>query len=355
MLNRLIAFKKKLVEKQLDAMMVTNPRNIRYLSGFTGTSGALLITCQAQYLITDFRYTEQARLQSSDFELVKANESYPKTIKNIAEDLNLASIGFEENHLVFKTYEVYLQTLKPLFFMPASQIIDSLRVIKDKEEIALLSKAAELADNAFSHILLFIKPGVAEMDLALELEFFLKKNGAQAKAFDFIVASGQRGALPHGVATEKTINHQELITMDFGCVLQGYYSDMTRTVVLGEPSPKQREIYDIVLKAQKKGLRVLQEGISCHHVDYSSRSIIDKAGYGAHFGHSLGHGVGMDIHEEPRLAAGNEQVLKAGMVVTVEPGIYIPGWGGIRIEDMVIIEKDGINILTNSCKELMVL
>ncbi len=355
MQKRLSKLRKTLKAKEIDAILIIQPENIRYFSNFTGSSGHLLITANTNYLITDFRYVEQAKSQAPDFEVVKYERKLVDTLKELALSQNIKHLGFEEDYMVFKTYESYYQNLKPIKFVPAAQIMADLRVIKDDFELEQLKKSAQLADEAFSHIISMIKPGVKEIDIAVELEFYFRKKGATAKSFDFIVASGKRGALPHGVASDKEILSGELVTLDFGCIYNGYCSDITRTVGVGSIDSKQRKIYDIVLKAQIAGLEGLKAGITCDEADRNAREVIKKAGYGDYFGHSLGHGVGLEIHEEPRLVYDNSMLLKAGMVVTVEPGIYIPDWGGVRIEDMVVINKNKIEILTKTCKELLVL
>ncbi|MBI4640833.1 MAG: aminopeptidase P family protein, partial [Candidatus Tectomicrobia bacterium] len=218
-----------------------------------------------------------------------------------------------------------------------------------------IKKAAELTDAGFAHILKYIKPGMKEIDVALELEFFIRKNGGKGVAFSYIVASGERGAMPHGVASDKVISPGDLVTFDFGTSYNGYRSDMTRTIGIGDPSPKMRELYSTVLEAQLAGLQAIKAGIKCVDADAAARNIIKDAGYGEYFGHSLGHGVGLAIHEGPRVSQYSEEVLEAGMVVTCEPGIYIPNEGGVRIEDLVIVRENGCEILSHSPKELIVI
>ena len=350
--HRIVKIRGYLEEKGIDAFLVIKPQNIRYLSGFTGSSAQLLITKSKSYLVTDFRYLEQAHKQSSNYQVIKQEKKMTDTIKEICLQEEIKEVAFEEDHMVFKMYETYCQSLN---LLPASQFLTKIRAIKDQEEIILLKKAIALADQAFTHILSYIKPGVKEKDIALELEFFLRKNGADAKSFDFIVASGPRGALPHGVASHKEIKMGELVTMDFGCIYEGYCSDITRTVGVGELDDKQKKIYNIILESQLTGLNFIQANIECQDVDRIAREVIIKAGYGEYFGHSLGHGVGLEVHEEPKLAKGNDQLLQPGMVITIEPGIYISGFGGVRIEDIVLIHENNIEILTKSCKDLLII
>ena len=353
--HRIAKIKDYLEEKDIDGFLIIKPQNIRYLSGFTGSNGQLLITKSKSYLFTDFRYIDQAEQESSGYQIIKQEKKMIDAVKEICLQEKIKEMAFEEDQMVFKMYEAYYQALKPVSFVPASQFLSQIRAIKDQEEILLLKKATALADQAFKHILSYIKPGVKEKDIALELEFFLRKNGAEAKSFDFIVASGSRGALPHGVASDKEIKAGELVTMDFGCIYDGYCSDITRTVGVGKLEDKQKEIYNIVLEAQRAGLDFIQAGVECQNVDSAAREIIARAGYGEYFGHSLGHGIGLEVHENPTLAKGNEQKLQPGMVVTVEPGIYIPRFGGVRIEDMVLIQENYLEILTKSYKDLLII
>ena len=350
--HRIFKIRGYLEEESIDAFLVIKPQNIRYLSGFTGSSGQLLITRSKSYLITDFRYIDQAKQQSPNYQIIKQEKKMIDTVKEVCLQEGIKEVAFEEDQMVFKMYEAYYQALN---LVPASQFLTQIRAIKDHEEVILLKKTIDLADQAFTHILSYIKPGIKEKDIALELEFFLRKNGAEAKSFDFIVASGPRGALPHGVAADKEIKMGELVTMDFGCIYEGYCSDITRTVGVGQLGDKQKEIYNIVLESQLTGLNFIRANVECQEVDSIARGIIVKAGYGEYFGHSLGHGIGLEVHEDPKLAKGNGQLLQPGMVVTVEPGIYIPDFGGVRIEDIVLIHENSTEILTKSCKDLLII
>lgn len=353
--NRILKIRSYLEEKDLDAFLIIKKQNIRYLSGFTGSSGQLIITRSNNYLITDFRYIEQAKLQSPNYQIIKQEKKIIDTVKDICHKERIKRIAFEEDQMVFKAYETYNRELKPICLIPASHFLEKIRVIKDHDEIVLLKKAVDLADQAFKRILPYIKPGIKEKEIALELEFFLRKMGAEEKSFDFIVASGIRGALPHGVASDKELEKGEFVTMDFGCIFEGYCSDLTRTVGVGKLGSKQIEIYNIVLEAQTAGINSLRPFVKCQDVDSTAREVIIKAGYGDYFGHCLGHGVGLEVHEEPRLAKENHELLQPGMVVTIEPGIYIPGFGGVRIEDMVLIHENYIEILSKSYKELLII
>jgi len=238
---------------------------------------------------------------------------------------------------------------------PLESLVEELQMIKDQAEIEKIKKAVEIADQGFQFLIDFIKPGKSEKEVALELEFFMKRQGGEANAFDFIVASGKRGALPHGVASEKKIEIGDLVTIDFGTVYQGYHSDITRTLAVGEPSASLRDIYELVLTAQQKVIAEIKAGMDCFDADKIARDFIAEAGYKDNFGHGLGHGVGLEIHEAPRLSYTSKDVLKAGMVVTDEPGIYVSGLGGVRIEDDLLITESGCEVLNSATKELVIL
>lgn len=339
-------------ENKIDALLVTNPINRRYITNFTGTAGVALISAEEAFFITDFRYTEQATEQVKDFTVIEHKGSIEEEIQKQLKTLGIEKLGFEQNDVTFSAYQNYKKQLK-VQLVPVSGLIENLRLIKTDEEISVLKRAAEIADEAFEHIQSFLKPGAREIDIANELEFFMRKQGATSSSFDMIVASGERSALPHGVASEKEIQSGELVTMDFGALYQGYCSDITRTVAVGEISEQLREIYDVVLSAQLNGVEKIKAGMTGKEADATTRDIIVEKGYGEYFGHSTGHGIGLEIHEEPRLSTMADVVLKPGMVVTVEPGIYLPGIGGCRIEDDIVITETGNERLTKSSKDFI--
>ncbi|GAC43048.1 Xaa-pro aminopeptidase [Paenibacillus popilliae ATCC 14706] len=305
--------------------------------------------------MTDFRYTTQASDQAKHMQVVEYTSSMTDTLKQLLSEAGLTRIGFEQEHVTYSTYAAYSEQLQGIELVPVDRRVENLRMIKDAEELAVMREAAQLADKTFSHILGFIKPGVREKDLALEMEFFMRKLGATSSSFDTIVASGERSALPHGVASDRIIRGNEFITFDFGALYNGYCSDLTRTVVLGTPSEKHRDIYHIVLEAQLHALARIRPGMTGREADALARDMIKRHGYGDQFGHSTGHGVGMEVHEMPRLASSSDDVLTPGMTVTVEPGIYLPGFGGVRIEDDIVITDSGIELITQSTKELLIL
>lgn len=351
--QRLTKLLKLMDEQQLDAFLVTKPENRMYLSGFTGTSGMLYNTRERSYLITDARYTEQAAKEAPDYEIVQHGTSLAAALQKVILQSKSKRIGFEHNHVTMLQYQGLMQETPDAVWV--GQSIDMLRRIKDGEEINALRKAAALADKAFVHILSYLKPGVTEKDVALELEYYMRRAGAEKNAFDFIVASGKRSSLPHGVASEKTLHTGDLVTLDFGCVFNHYCSDITRTVGLGNANPQLLHIYEIVRQAQQAALQALRPDVRCCDADKVAREIIACHGYGQYFGHGLGHGVGLAIHEEPRLSPSDNSVLQPGMVVTVEPGIYVPDLGGVRIEDTVLITTDGCERLTHSSKDYIIL
>lgn len=336
----------------LQWFFVTDPKNVRYLSGFTGTSGYVLLNKSKAYFLTDFRYTEQAKKQCSHLETVIHK---PLVFDSVAELTKGAeSLLVEAGNLTWENYQKLQERLESTV-KGTKDLVEKLRIVKDKTEIALIEEAARITDEAFLEVCDFIKPGVREKDIARELEFAMKRKGASQVAFDFIVASGERGALPHGVASDKTVKAGEFVTLDIGAVYEGYHSDMTRTVAVGQGDGFLKEIYEIVLKAQEEALKAVKAGKSSFEIDKIARDIITDLGYGEDFGHGLGHGVGLDIHEQPRISPQADTILEENMIITIEPGIYLPQKGGVRIEDLVVVEAEGARRLSLSSKELIVL
>lgn len=345
----------ELMDKEgLDALLIDSPENRYYLTGFTGTAGRVLLTGKGAYFITDFRYVEQAKKQTEGYEIVELSFNFEKGLNELLKKDGVKRLGFESKAISHEQFLKYNEVLE-VELQKTTDLIEGLRVIKGPEEIEKIKKAVEITDAAFAHILGIIKPGVTEREIALELEFFQKRMGGEKNAFDFIVASGQRTSLPHGVASDKVIEKGDFVTLDFGVFYQGYCSDLTRTVVVGEPDEKQKEIYGLVLKAQLAVIERVKAGMSCKEVDEIARGIIGEAGYRENFGHGLGHGIGLEIHEAPRVSFTSETILQPGMVVTNEPGIYIPGWGGVRIEDDLLITEEGCEVLNKAPKELIIL
>lgn len=353
MAKRIKQLRRLLKESGIESLIIDGAENRFYLSGFTGTAGRILFTPDHNYFITDFRYVEQAEKQLEGYEIIKINKDLEKKLSKILHREGVSKLCFEAEAVNYKQYEKYKKALTGIQLEAVTGLISKLRIKKDREEISLIKTAAAVTDLAFTHILDFIKPGCTEREIALELEFFMKKQGAERNAFDFIVASGKRSSLPHGVASDRVIRDGDFITMDFGCFYNGYCSDMTRTIVVGKPTKKQRDIYDIVLKAQQEVKKRVKAGMLCKDVDAIARDIITDKGYGSRFGHGLGHGIGVEVHEEPRVSYTSDTVLEDGMVITDEPGIYIPEWGGVRIEDDLLITEDGCEVLNDSPRELI--
>jgi Xaa-Pro aminopeptidase len=350
--ERIIRLRKYLAEQDLDGIIISKPRNRRYFSGFTGSAGMLLVTREKLQLVTDFRYMEQAEQQAVDCEIVRVGAQYGTVMQALCQQAGVSRVGFESDFETWDGFRDLSQALTSISLHPLS--LDFFRMVKDEKEIVAIREAVRIADEAFSHVLSFIKPGIQEIDVASELEYAMRKLGSQRPAFDTIAVSGWRGALPHGLASAKLLEPGDMLTLDFGAVYDGYHSDITRTVVLGQAQPKQREIYDLVLRAQRAGVEAVAAGRRCVEVDAIARRIIAEAGYGEYFGHGLGHSLGLAIHEAPRLAPGaGDAILEENMIVTVEPGIYLPGWGGVRIEDTVLVSAGQGVILTASTKNML--
>jgi len=353
-MTKLTKLRESFQASSIDALLITSGKNRQYITGFTGSAGVAVVTEDKAVFITDFRYTEQAAKQCEGFEIVQHKGGLVDEIANVVKDLGVAKLGFEQDHVTFSTYLNYKTTIKA-DLVPVSGVIEKLRLIKSEQEIKILKEATQIADAAFEHILTYIKPGLTELDVSNELEFFMRKQGAVSSSFDIIVASGYRSALPHGVASDKVIEKGEFVTLDFGAYYKGYNSDITRTLAVGEPSDELKTIYDIVLEAQLRGMRGIKAGITGREADALTRDYITEKGYGEYFGHSTGHGLGMEVHEGPSLSVKSETVLEPGMIVTVEPGIYVAGLGGVRIEDDTIVTETGNETLSFSTKELIIL
>ncbi len=342
----------RLCEKLHDneAVFISSYPNIFYYSSFTSEDAYLLISKEARYLITDSRYILQARSQAKDFEVININDGFDK----IFSKLTAKYIGYEEAAMSVREYKrLRLKLADNQDFVERQSFINEMRKIKDENEIKKIAEAEKIGDEAFSYILDRIKPGREEREIALELEYFMRRQGASALSFETIAASGARSAMPHGTASEKKIENGDFLTLDFGCVFEGYCSDMTRTVVVGKADSRQKEIYDIVLKAQLAAINAIEVGIPCFKVDEAARGLIKNEGYGDNFGHGLGHSVGIEIHENPSFSPRSEEHVQNGHVITVEPGIYIDGFGGVRIEDLIAVRDGKVVNLTRSDKSLI--
>ena len=331
------------------AVLISGYPNIFYYSGFTSEDAYLLISKDMRLIITDSRYTIQAKEQAKDFDVIDISEGWEKIFGNVHKE----KICFEEEKMTVGEYEKLKEAASGKVFFKAQSMIDEPRRVKDETELGIIADAERIGDEAFSHILGFVRTGMTEREVALELETYMKKNGASDLSFTTIAASGARSAMPHGTATDKVIENGDFLTLDFGCVYKGYCSDMTRTVVIGKASARQREVYDIVLKAQERAINGIYMGIPCAEADAIARHVIEEAGYGKNFGHALGHSVGIEIHERPNFSPKSKDVLEEGNVLSVEPGIYIDGFGGVRIEDLIAVSGGEIKNFTHSPKELI--
>ena len=354
--QRLEAVRTTMRKLRLDAMLVTFLPHVRYLCGFSGSNGLLLVTPEKQFFLSDGRYKVQASEEVKGFKILIAKAaSLFEELKRNAMLRPRSRAGFEAAHL----HVSELQNLKTFFprtrFVAASNLVEPLASIKDESEIDLLRQAVSITDQVFGKLLTIIREGVTELEVAAEISYLQRTMGAESDAFEPIVASGVRGALPHAQATGKAIHKGELVTLDFGCRFKGYHSDLTRTVALGTPDEKSRRIYSVVLAAQTAALEGTSAGMEARALDRIARSSIRKAGFGKFFNHSLGHGLGLQVHEMPRISARSTDALQIRNVITIEPGVYIPGTGGVRIEDDVVVREGRCEVLTTSPRELIVL
>ncbi|MBI5903320.1 MAG: aminopeptidase P family protein [Deltaproteobacteria bacterium] len=352
--GRLRRLRSLLEGHRIDAVLVTDIKNIRYLAGFTGSSAYLVVTVDTGYFITDSRYAGQAALEVKGFRIRQCRKALD-LIKEIVASLKVKRLGFESNNLNYAAYLKVRKALKGVRLKPTPGLLTGLRAGKDRFEAQRIRDSARLLDSGYEKAEEFLRPGVAEKTAALEIETFLKRAGADAMAFDTIVASGLRSALPHGKASDKKIRKGELVVLDMGVCLNGYNSDETRTFGVGRPSLKLREIYDVVRGAQELAIEKVRPGVAAKEVDSAARARIEKKGYGGFFGHGTGHGVGLDVHEAPTIGPASRETLEEGMVITVEPGIYVPGLGGARIEDMALVVRGGCEILTRTPKDFLCL
>jgi Xaa-Pro aminopeptidase len=352
-LEKLSGLRNQLKKLELDGIVFASRSNRQYMTNFTGSAGIVIISDSEAKLLTDFRYVDQAREQAKNYEFVLYSRSIEELSEQV-EKMGIKKLGFEQDHLTHGEFIKFKDKLD-VELVPTSGVIEKLREVKTEEEISILRTAAQIADTAFAHIIEYIRPGITEKDVANELEFIMRKEGAASSGSNIIVASGYRSALPHGVASNKIIEKGETVTLDFGALYEGYRSDMTRTVAVGDPGDKLKEIYQIVLEALDRGVSGLKPGISTKEVDALPRDYIKSKGYGEYFGHGAGHGIGLDIHENPFFSTKGDSFVEAGMVVTVEPGIYLPQHGGVRIEDDVLITDNGHEVLTHSPRELIIL
>jgi Xaa-Pro aminopeptidase len=352
--NRITKLRQKFLEKEIEAILVSQPDNLYYLSGCEGLEGYLLVTRQQAIIATDFRYIEQAARQSPHCSIFRISGKMADWFPKLLADLNIKMMGFESNHMSVAAYNQISEILKtarlPTNLVSVDGLIDSLRALKEPEEVDLILQAVRITDSVFKHIKAILRTGMTEKQLAWEIEKFQREHGSQPVPFELIVAAGPNSALPHAKPSDYVIKAGDPIVIDIGAKYQYYGSDLTRTFCVGENDATFRKVYETVLKAQQAAIAQIKPGMTGSEADGIARSIIAQAGYGAAFGHSLGHGIGLVTHEKPAVGPNSSEILTNGMVFTIEPGIYISGWGGVRIEDDVVIENDKLRVLSEAEK-----
>ena len=359
--QRLQRLREKLDAHKLDAAFISSPEtaspvNRRYLSGFTGTSAYLLITRDEAVIATDFRYWEQAQQQAAGFRLYKTEGGTDQWLPGLLEGLGGQRLAFESAHVSHQSYRAIRKVIQGLpeaerpKFVATTNLVEGLRVIKDAEELAALQAAIDLGDAAFQHTAERVEPGWTEKQVAWEIEKYIREHGSEGLSFDTLVGGNKRGAMPHCFPTDRVLKKGDGIVIDMGVALDGYMSDLTRTIFLGKPDDKFKRIYDIVLAAQQTATELVEAGMTGDQAHMLAHNVIDEAGHGDDFGHGLGHGIGLQVHEAPRLGKSSKDTLADGMVFTIEPGIYLTGWGGVRIEDIVVLENGRARVMSHAPK-----
>jgi len=356
-IKRLRKLRTSIAEKGLDAFLLSQPENLRYLSGFTGSSGWLIISGQNAILATDFRYVEQAKEESPEFEIIQTKQELRDWLPGLVSDSGWHKLGFEANFISYYSFHKLSEAIKTkrvnLELVPTTGIVEQLRSIKAPEELEFITKAVALTDAVFEQAKGIIRPGITEKEAAWEIEKLLRQEGSEGIPFEIIVASGPNSALPHARPTEKIICSGEPVLIDMGARISGYCSDFSRTLFLGETDKTFREFYNIVLKAQTAAIEGIESSMDASQADQLARSVVEQADYGDAFGHNLGHGVGLAVHELPTLGPSSSDSLADGMVFTIEPGIYLAGQGGVRIEDMVVLENGKAEVLSKAKRNLL--
>jgi len=336
--------------------LISNLTNIYYLTGFEGSYGSLLLDKDRTFFITDSRYTEYASSIFSDsIKIVQQKNDYVETLKEIFKSIKNKQL-FVEQSMPLETFLNFKKKLRNIRISPDGDEVNQLRIVKDESEINIIRKAVALTDECFNHLLKIIKPGILEWEIAIEIDYFYRKNECRKSSFDSIVASGKGSSMPHYITSmSKKIDNNDILLIDMGCTYNGYNSDLTRTIFIGNIAPEFKRIYNIVRQAQEEAISRVKPGVTTGILDKSARDIISKENYGWAFGHSLGHGLGLEVHENPTLKNGNAYKLKKNIPFTIEPGIYIPDKGGVRIEDVVIVKDNGYEILTSSSKDIIII
>ena len=341
----------------VDAIFVTNLMNVRYLCGFTGSNGMLLVTEKGSRFFTDGRYRTQSadQVEGADVVIYQDPPELGSHLKTAASEMRATQVGFEATNVTFARADELRGFFEGAVLHATNGVVEELRAVKEPEELDLMRTAAHMADDGFSHILDFVRTGMTEQEVALELEFYLRKNGAEDVSFSPIVAAAERSALPHAHPTDRLVEEGRFLLFDLGCKYKGYCSDLTRTVVIGEPDSRHSSVYEVILAANEAGLRAAGPDKPARDVDRAARDVVEAAGYPEAFSHGLGHGVGLEVHEGPTVRSTSDDVLKPGNVITIEPGAYFPDWGGVRVEDLCVITESGIEVLSKSPKELIAL
>lgn len=355
--TRIKKIQQKIVSENLDVLLVSELTHVRYLCGFAVTEaldGVLVVLKNEAHLFTDFRYKDQAANEAKGVRIRVGQRNALADIVNFKPlQRPHLKIGFESSYLTHGSLTSLQKSLEKAVFIPTERLIEELAMVKDKDELANIKEAVRISDTAFERILAIVKPGVREIEVAAELEYQMKMLGSEKPAFETIIASGFRGALPHGLASKKKVKKGEFVTFDFGATYNGYVSDISRTIVVGKATARQKKIYNIVAKAQLRAIKAAKAGMTGVKLDSVARKVIEKSGFAKKFGHGLGHGIGLMIHEGPSLSPRSDNVLRPGNVVTIEPGIYISKWGGVRIEDDIVIRRNGCTVLNKAPKELI--
>ncbi|HHX43744.1 MAG TPA: M24 family metallopeptidase [Chloroflexi bacterium] len=348
--RRLARLRAIMAAMELDAFVTSQPQNMRYLSGFTGGDGVVIVSAESAVLATDFRYYEQVEREAPAFALAKVTGAIPPVLASVLGDMRARKVGFEAHAVTVETFEQWMVAAPDATWALTTDLVEGLRQEKDAEELAAIEEAVRIADEAMVHLMEWIKPGVTERQAAWEAEVYMRTHGAEALSFTSIIASGEHGAMAHAVTTDRVIAPGDPLVIDMGCVYNGYCSDLTRSFCVGEASDEYLRIWNTVLEAQEAAEEAIYGGMPGVDADAVARKIIYDAGFEGKFGHGLGHGVGLAIHEKPRASMTSTDILTPGTIITVEPGIYIPGWCGVRTEDMVLVTEDGRRVLTTSPK-----
>lgn len=352
--DRLKKLRHKIEEYGLEAILISQPENRYYLSGFRGSAGYLLITTETAILATDFRYVEQAKQQAPEYQLFQITNNLQEWFPRLLDRFDIHHLGFEASHITYTIYQQMINTINDfamdLKLIPQNNLVESLRLVKTSDEITLISAAAEISDQALNYIQDNIRPQATELEIAWMIEKYLHDHGSEAVPFELIVASGPNSALPHARPSQRRLQPGEPLVIDIGAKVEGYSSDITRTLCVGDADKTYRHVYNIVLTAQQTAIDGIKEGMTGEEADNIARIVIEQAGYGDVFGHGLGHGIGLATHELPRLGPQSKDKLLNGMVFSIEPGIYLPGWGGVRIEDLFVIDNNNLKILSKARK-----